>query len=133
MRQVVRVLLAALLLAGCASAPEAPVAPLALEQVNVVLIVVDTLAARHVGYVAGGKSVTPVIDALAARGVAFTGAIAPAPWTQPSIGSLLTGKMPSAHRAIHLFDVPEPGTQYLPSFLSSRGFATGLVVSHLLL
>jgi arylsulfatase A-like enzyme len=124
--------LALLLAAGCPSAtPRAP--SVVLEDVNVVLIVIDTLAAKHVGYIAGGESVTPAIDSLAARGVAFTGALAPAPWTQPSIGSLLTGRMPSAHGAIHLFDVLAPGPQYLPSFLSSRGFSTGLVVSHELL
>ncbi len=131
LRLLLTVLLGAVLPSAVLAKPA--VSSVVLEEVNVVLVVVDTLAAKHVGYIAGGKSVTPSIDALAARGVAFTGALAPAPWTQPSVGSLLTGKMPSAHGVLQLFDVLSPGPQYLPSFLSSRGFSTGLVVSHLLL
>ncbi len=127
-------LLLALLLAARSARP-APPPPVVLEDVNVVLVVVDTLAAKHVGYVGGdgGPGVTPTIDGLAAGGVAFTAATATAPWTQPSIGSLLTGRMPSAHGALQLFDVLSPGPQYLPSFLKGRGFTTGLVVSHVLL
>jgi arylsulfatase A-like enzyme len=39
----------------------------------------------------------PRLAALAKRGVAFTQASAPAPWTLPSMTSLLTGRLPRGH------------------------------------
>jgi arylsulfatase A-like enzyme len=49
------------------------------------------------------------------------------------VASLLTGRMPSAHRLVRLFDrLPDTETT-LAERLAARGFATAAVVSHLLL
>lgn len=51
----------------------------------------------------GGTVPTPALDALAAQGITYAQARAPAPWTDPSLWGLLTGSHPrrlrtSAHR-----------------------------------
>jgi len=56
---------------------------------NVLIISVDALRADAVG------SLTPNIGELAARGVTFTEAFAQAPWTLPSLASLMTSRYPS--------------------------------------
>ncbi|MEJ2582047.1 MAG: sulfatase-like hydrolase/transferase, partial [Acidobacteriota bacterium] len=63
---------------------------------NVLLIVVDTLRADHVG-VYGANIETPNIDDLAARGVMFRQAYAHIPITGPSHSSLFTSRLPFEH------------------------------------
>jgi arylsulfatase A-like enzyme len=65
---------------------------------NVVVIAVDTLRADKLGaagYTRGGKSLTPNIDKLAARGVYFTHAYAQSPHTPRSFPSMFTSRYPS--------------------------------------
>lgn len=66
---------------------------------NVVFILVDTLRADRLGCYGYGRQLTPTMDALAAEGVRFDRVIAAAPWTLPSIGSLITSYAPSVHKA----------------------------------
>jgi len=64
---------------------------------HVILIVVDTLRADALSCYGSGAS-TPHLDALARDSVVFEGAHTPAPWTLPSMASLMTGVSPSVHR-----------------------------------
>jgi arylsulfatase A-like enzyme len=65
---------------------------------DVVLIVIDTLRADHVGvYGSAPHPATPEIDRLALRGSWFTETWSSAPWTPPSIMSLMTSLEPSVH------------------------------------
>lgn len=68
---------------------------------NIVLICVDTLRQDRVdAYSSGGLAgLTPAIDALASDGVRFADAVAQAPWTLPSVVSVMTGLPPSLHGA----------------------------------
>ena len=63
---------------------------------NVLLIVVDTLRADHVGSY-GGVAATPHMDALAASGVRFERAYTHIPITVPSHSSMFTSLLPSTH------------------------------------
>ncbi|MBL8841957.1 MAG: sulfatase [Planctomycetes bacterium] len=67
------------------------------ERMNVVLIVADALRADHLGCYGYGKPTSPAIDALAAEGILFEQARAPATWSWPAIATLLTGLPPPAH------------------------------------
>ncbi len=67
---------------------------------DVIFILVDTLRADRVGAYGQRPGLTPTIDQLAAEGVVFDRAIAPAPWTLPSIASLFCSVAPSVHKAI---------------------------------
>lgn len=75
------------------------------QRPNIIFVLVDTLRADRLGaYGAvapdgGPAAPTPVFDQLAADGVLFERAIAPAPWTLPSMASLFTGFYPRVHRA----------------------------------
>ncbi len=66
---------------------------------NVVLIIMDAVRADHLGCLGYSKIETPNIDRIAREGVLFTDCIAQAPWTLPSVGSILTSKYPSQHGA----------------------------------
>jgi arylsulfatase A-like enzyme len=64
---------------------------------NVVLIVVDSLRADALGPHGSQPSVSPHIDRLAAEGLRFERAIAPASWNLPSLSSLVTSTYPWVH------------------------------------
>ena len=65
---------------------------------NVILILVDTLRADHVGlYGYEERSTTPNIDHFGAQGRWFESAWSTAPWTTPSVMSLMTSLFPTVH------------------------------------
>lgn len=64
---------------------------------NVVLIVLDTLRADHVGAYGSKRETTPFIDSLAKQSVTFTNVFSTAPWTVPAMFSMFTGLYPSEH------------------------------------
>jgi arylsulfatase A-like enzyme len=61
---------------------------------NVILIVVDTLRADHVSCYGYERNTTPNIDKLAGAGILFKKAISAAPWTLPSVATILTSQYP---------------------------------------
>jgi arylsulfatase len=67
---------------------------------NVLLIVVDTLRADHLGTYGYPLDTSPNIDAFASEALKFNYAISAAPWTSPSIASLFTGFYPTAHGVV---------------------------------
>ncbi len=64
---------------------------------DVVLIVVDTLRADHVGLYGYDADTTPSLDRFGRRGAFFAEAWSNAPWTPPSVMSLLTSLEPGVH------------------------------------
>jgi arylsulfatase A-like enzyme len=64
---------------------------------NVVLVVVDSLRADALGAHGSEPSASPRIDRLAAEGLRFERAIAPASWNLPSLSSLVTSTYPWVH------------------------------------
>ncbi len=60
-----------------------------------VLIVLDTMRADRLGSYGHSRSTSPHLDALARSGVRFDQVIAPASWTLPSFGSLLSAEYPA--------------------------------------
>jgi arylsulfatase A-like enzyme len=61
----------------------------------IVLISLDTLRPDHLGTYGHVRDTSPVLDALADRGVVFEDASSTAPWTLPAHASMLTGFYPS--------------------------------------
>lgn len=61
------------------------------------LVVIDTLRADAVSAYGAVEGTTPHIDALAAEGLRYANAYAPAPWTLPSHATLFTGLGPERH------------------------------------
>lgn len=100
---------------------------------NVVLIVMDTLGAQHMGAYDPSLTTTPNLDELAADGKRFTRAYSSAPWTQPSIASLFTSQMPSNHLVRGLADTLAPEQNTLAEYLSEQGYRTQGFISNLLI
>ncbi|MGD2018160.1 MAG: sulfatase-like hydrolase/transferase [Planctomycetota bacterium] len=75
---------------------------------NVLLVVVDALRQDTLGPYGDPEVHTPSFDRLAAEGVTFTDARTQAPFTWPSFGSFLTGKVPRRHGLIRM----EPGLRF---------------------
>ena len=64
---------------------------------HVVLVVVDTLRADHLGVGGARRDATPGLDRLARRGRWLTDAWSTAPWTPPSVMSIMTSLDPAVH------------------------------------
>ncbi len=64
---------------------------------NVALIVVDSLRADALGPYGSKPSASPRIDRLAAEGLRFERAIAPASWNLPALSSIVTSTYPWVH------------------------------------
>jgi arylsulfatase A-like enzyme len=94
------------------------------QGVNVVIHVIDTLRADRLGVYGYAKPTSPNIDALAAESVLFEQASAPAPWTLPSVVSLLTSTFPTEHGV--LVDGQQISPRHVPlaERLRSAGYAT---------
>ena len=121
------VLVVAIVTAGagalrCARAPARSSAP------SIIIVVVDTLRADAVGCYDARHPVTPHLDAIAGEGIRFATTIASAPWTVPSISSLLTSRYPSEHGQGTLRRVPGPEPTTLTQVLSGRGYETAAFV-----
>ena len=67
---------------------------------DVFLLLIDTLRADRLGCYGDPRLLAPTVDAIAASGVVFESALAPAPWTRPSMASLFTAVDPGVHRVL---------------------------------
>jgi arylsulfatase A-like enzyme len=95
---------------------------------DVVLIVVDTLRADHVG-VYGSDVSTPNMDGLAAAGVRFSNAYSHIPITGPSHGTLFSSMLPFEHGAVNNAQIFSPNGPTMPELVSDWGWQTGGVIS----
>ncbi|MCH2173114.1 sulfatase [Myxococcota bacterium] len=91
---------------------------------NIVLIVIDTLRADHVGAYGYPRPTSPNIDRLAAAGVLFGQAHAPSSWTKPSVASLFTSRHPSEHGAVAFQHHLAPEIPTLAELLRDAGYRT---------
>jgi len=116
-------LLVAGLLAAC-RAPE-PVSLPAPARPHLLLISLDTVRRDALGsYDPGRPSRTPVLDALAARGLRFERALAPIAFTLPSHMSMFTGLYPDAHQVLDKRTRLSQRVPTLPSLLQQAGYLT---------
>ncbi|MFT5682112.1 MAG: arylsulfatase A-like enzyme [Myxococcota bacterium] len=99
------------------------------ERPSVVLIVVDTLRRDHLGCYGYDRATSENLDRLAAESLRFTNAQSSAPWTLPSIASILTGR-DAGPLGINR-DETTLGEELvlLPELLKADGYRTGAVVS----
>lgn len=97
---------------------------------NVLLVVLDATGAKHLKHEGAPRSYTPTIDGLAKLGTKFTHSVAVAPWTKPSVASILTGLMPSLHGVTTTGSKLSSGQITVAEILKEHGFATLGVTSH---
>ncbi len=120
---------------GLRDAPVWPVATRA-DLPPIVLVVVDTLRADHLGVYGYQKPVSPRLDARARRALIYDDATAAAPWTLPSVASLLTGQLAARHGAgpnvgagVTLSPL-RPDVPYLPEELAAGGYVTAAITTN---
>jgi arylsulfatase A-like enzyme len=93
------------------------------KDLNVLLVVSDSMRADKIGRRVAGIEVTPNLNAFAGEAVCFQEAYAAASWTKCSVASILSGQFPSYHGVIspHLAlpDIPT-----LPGYLADKGYLT---------
>jgi len=70
--------------AGCYSTPRP----------SVLLVVVDTLRADHLGAYGAPAGATPALDAFAREALVFEDAVSTAPFTMPAVAAMMTGRYP---------------------------------------
>ncbi len=93
---------------------------------NVLVIVLDTLRPDHLGLHGYERPTSPGLDAFAEECVVFENAHSSAPWTAPSLISLVTSLYPDAHAVT---SYPDPGrlsdaATTLAEVLSGEGYET---------
>ncbi len=96
---------------------------------NLVVILIDTLRADALGVYGSKDGLTPHLDAFARSGIRFANLMSPAPWTLPSVSSLVTGLQPQTHGAGQRFGNFAPtglpaGATTMAEFLRDHGFYT---------
>lgn len=96
------------------------------EELNVLVVTLDTTRADRIGAYGQADAGTPVIDRLAREGVVFTHATSAAPITMPSHSSIFTGRFPPVHgvRDNGGFSL-DPSERTLAETLQEQGFQTG--------
>jgi arylsulfatase A-like enzyme len=97
---------------------------------HIILVIIDTIRADHMGLYGYEHPTTPRIDALAAQSVVFDNAIATCPATAPSIASTLTGHHRASHGVRRNGSLLHPSVTTLAEMLQSQGYRTAAVVSN---
>ena len=101
------------------------------ERPNVICILADDIGYSDLGCYGATKIKTPALDKLAADGIRFTNAYAPASTSSPSRYALLTGEYAwRKNVGILPADAPltiDPSRTTLPAFMKKAGYRTALV------
>ena len=119
---------------GQNAAAESLGAPLAAapvaERPNVIVYLIDTLRADHLGAYGYSRPTSPNIDRFAADAVLFTNAQAQSSWTRPSVVSLLTGLAPRRHGVTRRKDALSASVDTLAELLAADGYQTAGIVTN---
>jgi arylsulfatase A-like enzyme len=97
---------------------------------NVIVVLIDTLRADHLGCYGYGKETSPAIDAFAKDASLFERAFAQSSWTKPSVASLLTGLLPRSHTANRREDALPGEALTLAERLGALGYRTAGFVTN---
>ena len=105
-----------------------------VARLNVVLVVVDSLRADHLGLYGYAAPTSPFLDSLDADAVIFERAWAPSSYTSQSVAAILTGRLPSSGGSTGLLEAePSPAAVSLQRHFRRAGRRTGVVSSQPLL
>jgi len=96
----------------------------------IILYLIDTLRADHLGAYGYNRNTSPAIDRLAQDGLLFEYAYAQSSWTRPSVASLFTGLLPSRHGAVRRSHKLRSDVATLAEILLDSGYSTAAFVSN---
>ncbi|MCB1008514.1 MAG: sulfatase [Acidobacteria bacterium] len=115
---------------GDSVAPGGSPVPAAAKRPNVLVYLVDTLRADHVGAYGYGKPTTPALDAVARQGIVCAAARAQSSWTRPTVATILTGLHPITHNTMDKLQRLPEEIETLPERLQAAGYRTGYVTTN---
>ncbi|MCS6861429.1 MAG: sulfatase-like hydrolase/transferase [Abditibacteriales bacterium] len=97
-----------------------------MNRPNLLLIVIDTLRADHLGCYGYARNTSPNIDALAQQGVVCENLFAPGIPTQPAFTTIFTGQHPITHQIVSHGGEKQlaPDAPWLPELLQKAGYTT---------
>ena len=94
------------------------------QRPNILLYVVDTLRADHLGVYGYSKPVSPELDRFATDATVFDNCVAQSSWTRAAMASIFTGLWPAKHSANGRKDKLDPEATTLAELLQEAGYAT---------
>jgi arylsulfatase A-like enzyme len=97
---------------------------MSLKPPNIVLIVLDTVGAKHLSLYGYQRPTTPNLESIAGECSVYTRCFAPACWTVPSHASIFTGLYPSQHGAFESRFLLRDNLPHLVPTLKAQGYAT---------
>lgn len=97
---------------------------------NVLVLLIDTLRADHLGTYGYGLPTSRHIDELARQSVVFEHAIAQATYTKPSVASLMTGTFVHRHGVVSARDALGPELPTLAEQFRAHGYRTAAFSSN---
>ena len=118
---------------GCRETKRAPAprpSPSSGNNLNVLLITIDTLRADHLGIYGYARPTSPRIDALAGQGTVFDRAYTYWPKTRGSMAIMLTGRRPSQNGYSKSHPMLLGFNATLASALKDAGYATAAAVDN---
>jgi arylsulfatase A-like enzyme len=116
---------AACALSGCAPEPKK-------GEPGILIVILDTVRADHLGSYGYVRKTSPNLDRLAAAGERYENAYAQSPWTLPAVATILTGQPPHVHQASRAKKGLHPVRPAVPNLaerLSRAGFRTAAVMN----
>ncbi len=92
---------------------------------NVILINIDTLRADHLSQYGYRDPTSRILEEFASHSTRFASAHAPAPWTKPSVASLMSGLAPARHGATDRSKPLSLDATTFAELLQKEGWRTG--------
>lgn len=123
-------LLLALAIASVSQAAEPGPSPPVQRKPDVIVYLIDTLRADHLGTYGYERDTSPALDRFAEEAVVFENAYAQSSWTKASVGALFTGLLPSRHGAVRRDQRLRDDATTLAEHLSAAGYRTVAFVSN---
>ncbi len=111
-------------------APAPAATPASAGRPNVIVYLIDTLRADHLGTYGYPRPTSPEIDRFAKDGVVFDNAQAQSSWTRPAVVSLLTGLRPRSHGVNRRQDALPDTIDTLAELLAGAGYDTAGFVTN---
>jgi len=97
---------------------------------NVLIYLVDTLRADHLGLYGYPRPTSPRIDAFGADATVFRDAQAQTSWTRTAVASILTGLLPQSHGVRDRADALAPPVATLAEILAAAGYRTAGIITN---
>lgn len=113
-----------------AAAGPVPAPPANDARPNLVLYIIDTLRADHLGCYGYPRPTSPRIDRFAAEAILFRHGRAQSSWTKPAMASILTGLFPVAHGAQLRSQRIHDSVETLAERLQAQGYETALFTTN---